>query len=279
MPRRTLERVVEVLSLDELVPAFDRRIREGYLYGDFQFSIDERAEDFLRRGIFSCYRPVAPGTRVPAGQRVLSTEKWQRLLYLAHTDKARAYEEYVEHYLATSGQLYHSDAHQLAEYTDDYHLLLDRAMRATVSATEVITELYVPRSRVADFMAEAAADFRRHGIDVVYGTLRLIRREEDTFLRWARDDFACVIFNLHTVHAEEPLALAAQAFRRLIDMAVARGGSYYLTYHRHATRAQVEACYPEFEGFLAEKRRYDPSGLFDSDWHRHHRALFDGHAA
>ncbi|MGH9197282.1 MAG: hypothetical protein ACRD1T_16275, partial [Acidimicrobiia bacterium] len=56
--------------------------------------------------------------------------------------------------------------------------------------------------------------------------------------------------------------------------AVELGGSYYLTYHRFATRAQVEAAYPQFAEFLRLKRAYDPGELFQSDWYRHYRDLF-----
>jgi FAD/FMN-containing dehydrogenase len=123
-------------------------------------------------------------------------------------------------------------------------------------------------------MAAAADDFRTHGVQPVYGTVRLIRRDAETFLAWAREDWACVIFNLHVRHEPRGLAHAADAFRRLIDLAAARGGSYYLTYHRHATRAQVEACYPQFAEFLRLKRVHDPAERFQSDWYRHYRALF-----
>ena len=68
---------------------------------------------------------------------------------------------------------------------------------------------------------------------------------------------------------------AETAFRGLIDLAIAHAGSYYLTYHRWATRAQVEACHPRFREFLALKRVYDPEELFTSDWYRHYRQLFE----
>ncbi len=61
---------------------------------------------------------------------------------------------------------------------------------------------------------------------------------------------------------------------RLIDIAINHKGSYYLTYHRFATRAQVQACYPQFAEFLRLKRRYDPDERFQSDWYRHYAALF-----
>jgi FAD/FMN-containing dehydrogenase len=75
-------------------------------------------------------------------------------------------------------------------------------------------------------------------------------------------------------HTPDGIARAAAAFRRLIDQAKKRGGSYFLTYHKWATRSQVEACYPQFSEFLRLKRRYDPQERFQSDWYRHYRQLF-----
>jgi FAD/FMN-containing dehydrogenase len=271
VPRVKVRRVVEIVDADALMGAFDARIAAGFRYGDFQFSIDPASEHFLRRGVFSCYEPVADAIPMSAGQRELSVADWKRLVLLAHTDKAAAFEHYARHYLASSGQVYWSDTHQMSVYLDDYHRDVDRALGHRGS--EVITEVYVPRPRLADFMAAASADFRRNRVDVIYGTVRLIRRDEETLLAWAREDWACVIFNLHVRHDPAGQAHAADAFRRLIDLAIARGGSYYLTYHRHATRAQVGACHPRLREFLALKRRHDPHGRFQSDWYRHHEAL------
>ena len=102
---------------------------------------------------------------------------------------------------------------------------------------------------------------------------QLIERDDETFLPWARDRFACVIFNLHTEHTPEGLERSREAFRYLIDAASSREGSYFLTYHRWSTREQVLRCYPQFPEFLARKRAYDPGEVFQSDWYRHHREL------
>ena len=40
MPRTKLERIVKLIDVDQLMPAFDARIAEGFLYGDCQFSTD-----------------------------------------------------------------------------------------------------------------------------------------------------------------------------------------------------------------------------------------------
>jgi FAD/FMN-containing dehydrogenase len=274
VPRQKVERVVQLARIERIVERFDQRIEQGYLYGDFQFSTAPEDRAFLSRGVFSCYRPVDPRTPIPANQLRLSPADWRRLLYLAHRNKLRAFNEFADFYLQSSGQIYWSDTHQLSVYLDDYHGKLDAALQPEVPGSEMITELYVPRQGLPEFMEDVRRDFLRHRVDFIYGTVRLIEPDTETFLAWARQRFACVIFNLHVDHDARGLADSAAAFRRLIDIAIHHGGSYFLTYHRHATPDQVAACYPQFQQFLTAKQRFDPHGVFQSDWYRHYRAAF-----
>ena len=272
--RHRLVRRVEIVRAADLAALFEARIAAGYEYGDFQFTADERSPDFLQRGVFSCYAPVEDDRPVPADQRQLAGDDWRRLLLLAHTDRRQAFEEYSRYYLSTDGQLYWSDTHQLTTYLEGYHADIDRRLGRTCAGSEMITELYVPRTRLAEFLARAAETLRAGDTPVIYGTVRLIERDAESFLAWAREPFACVIFNLHVDHTPAATERAADAFRALIDDAISCGGSFYLTYHRWATRAQVEACYPQFARWLALQRAHDPAGRWQSDWLRHHRRLF-----
>jgi FAD/FMN-containing dehydrogenase len=272
--RRKLERVAAIVATRNVMRAFDERIADDFLYGDFQFITDETSPDFLRKGIFSCYRPVADDAPIPEAQAELCAADWQHLYHLAHVNRRRAFEVYSGHYLATSGQLYWSDTHQLSVYLDDYHRQLDARLGARVRATEMISELYVPRSALNAFLETVRRDFRRHAVELIYGTVRLIKRDTESFLAWAKEDYACVVFNLHTEHSAAGIAKAREDFRRLITRAIEMGGNYYLTYHRWATREQVELCYPQLTDFLRLKRRYDPTETFQSDWYRHYRKMF-----
>jgi FAD/FMN-containing dehydrogenase len=256
--RRKLERVVRLAHASELDELFAERIADGFVYGDFQFEIDPASAGYLQHGIHSCYRPVPDDTLLGAEHR-LSAEDWSRLLHLAHHDKTRAYEVYASHYLATSGQVYLSDRHQLATYIPGYHW---------DGSSEMITELCVPRALLADFLAAAARDLRELEADVVYGTVRLIERDDESVLAWAREPWACVVLNLHVEHTPPGMRRSAAAFGRLIDLALERGGSFYLTYHRWATRQQLLAAYPQLPEFLEAKRAHDPKGIFQSDWYR-----------
>jgi FAD/FMN-containing dehydrogenase len=273
--RRKVQRVVEIRDTVDIPRAFEQRIADGYLYGDFQFATDSKRDSFLSRGVFSCYRPVDPETPITQNPTRFHPEDWARLTYYTHKYKRRAFDIYTKRYLQTSGQIYWSDSQLSAAYVDNYHEELDRKLGAKVKATEMITEIYVPREKLVAFMMDAKKRLRDEDANVIYGTVRLIEKDEESFLAWARENWACVIFNLHIAHTSEGIEKAANSFRSLIDLGIKYGGSYYLTYHRYARREQVEACYPQFKEFLKLKLKYDPEERFQSDWYRHYKKMFE----
>ena len=272
-PRHKVQRIVEVIDLDDLTAMFDRRIAEGFLYGDFQFATDLDSDALLHRGVFSCYRPVDDTTPMPEHHAKLSVENWKELLYLAHVDRARAFQMYSSYYLTTSGQYYWSDEHQMSTHVDDYHRALGTCLGEYEHGSEMITEIYVPRDALVHFLGDVRADFRKSRADLIYGTIRLIERDDETLLAWAKKSYACVIFNLHVTPTAAGIARAQQDFRGLIDRGLAYDGSFYLTYHRWADRGQILAAYPQFPAFLQTKRRFDPEERFQSDWYRYYKKL------
>ena len=137
----------------------------------------------------------------------------------------------------------------------------------------MISELYVRRQDLPAFMASVRDDARLNDVNIIYGTIRLIERDDESVLAWAREPWACVVFNLHVDHSPSGIDKAQRDFRGLIARAIDFGGSYYLTYHRWATAEQVERCHPRMRDFLALKRVYDPDGVFTSDWYQHHARL------
>jgi FAD/FMN-containing dehydrogenase len=272
--RRTkVRRVVVRARTAGIIEAFENRIRDGYLYGDYQFATDASRESFLQQGIFSCYQPVPDDAPLTVNPTRFNPEDWARLTFYSHRYKRRAFEVYSSRYLQTSGQIYWADSQLSAAYVDGYHADLDRALGARIQATEMITEIYVERPRLAAFMGEAAEELRARRANVIYGTVRMIEQDDESFLAWARERYACVIFNLHVEHTAAAIESAADAFRALIDLGIAHGGSYYLTYHRWARRDQVERCYPQMRRFLALKQQLDPDECFQSTWYRHYKEM------
>jgi hypothetical protein len=269
VPRSKVERVVDVIAVKDLLSRVDERLRQGFVYGDCQYSTDLTSDAQTHAGVFSCYRPVAWDTPLPQKQKQLTAKEWGDLYGLARSDKKKAFEVYSKYYLTTSGQVYWSDTHQLAGNFDAYRKAVDIRR-----GTEMITEVYVTRDAFLPLMKQARQDFLDNQVDMTYGTIRFIEKDTESFLAWAKEPSVCIVCNLHVVHTEDGKKKAAMDFRRIIDRAIALGGSYYLTYHRWAERKQVETCYPQFVEFLRLKKKYDPSERFQSNWYRHYKAMF-----
>ncbi|MCK7594886.1 FAD-binding oxidoreductase [Pseudomarimonas salicorniae] len=263
-PRQLLQRSVRLLRRDGLAEAFESARREGARFGDFQFAIDPRSADFMDLGILACYLPTEGELQDAGAGATLSASDWQELLRLAHVDKSEAFRRYSGFYLSTHGQRYASDDHQFGVYLDGYHSAIDAGLGHRGS--EVITELYVPPNEIGRFLGALACLCRESGMDVVYGTVRQIRRDAETLLSWARDDRACVVLNLHVRHDQEGMLRMHRDLRQLYDLALGFGGSFYLSYGLHASAAQLRAAYPDVDRFVAAKRRLDPGEVLSSSW-------------
>lgn len=269
VPRCKVRRVVEIIPVRELMDRFDARIREGCLYGDCQYATHLGDEAALHPGVFACYQPVPDDTPVSPAQRQLSGDEWARFYHLARTDKPLAFTEYARYYRSTDGQIYGSDTHQLAGDFELHRQAVDPSR-----GTEMITEVYVDRDALVPFLAAVREDMVEHGVDMTYGTIRLIEPDAESFLAWAKRPSVCIVCNLHVPATPAGRDRARRDFRRIIDRAIQFDGRFFLTYHRWATREQMLRCYPEFLDFLRLKRRYDPEERFQSDWYRHFRAMF-----
>jgi FAD/FMN-containing dehydrogenase len=273
-PRQKLKRHVEIINLSNFAAKTSQRINDGYLYGDLQFKTDGAAEDFLTRGVYSFYKPVPLDSPIPQQQKKISSDKWKELLALAHSNKAQVFEDYTNYYLSTSGQLYWTDTHQLGYYDENYEAYLKKTLPDYKLGSLMISEVYVPRDRIYDFMTDLSLSNEQQQLDIIYGTIRLIKTDTETFLPWAKQDYACIVLNLRVEHSELGLKKARSDFQLLIDVALNHDGSYFLTYHRWARKDQLLEAYPQFPMFLELKLKYDPQEMFQSDWYRFYKEMF-----
>ena len=134
--------------------------------------------------------------------------------------------------------------------------------------------LLVPPERLESFLAEArdrCADWRMPlaGVEV-----RRTLPEADSFLCWARRDYAAVVLHFAQPPVLGAAVRATQLRCELIDAAIALGGSFHVSCTPEATREQAQACYPQLPQFLAEKRRVDPGEHIVNAWYLHYRRLF-----
>src|SRR6188472_3727934 len=78
VPRQKLRRVVQIIRASDLPKRFEERIAQSFLYGDFQFLVDEKSPDFLQRGVFSCYQHIDDREPIVA-KKELRDDDWLEL--------------------------------------------------------------------------------------------------------------------------------------------------------------------------------------------------------
>lgn len=273
VPRRRIKRNVEVRTTAELVELIEKRTASGAPFGYFQYCIDETSPDFLRTGILTVYEFVAPETSLGA-QSDMDERSLIRLLEAAHRDSGSAYRRYAEFELSKDGNVEWSDLHQLSTYPTGYHEEIQARLGASYAGADLILEVYVPRNNLIPFLEAARRILLTSELRLVYGTIRFIEQDKDSFLPWAKKRYACVIFTPHTSTEARALHKTGGICRKLMQSATNRGGSFYLTYNRFAHPDDLESAYPQFVDFLALKKKYDPMEIFQSDWYRHYKGLF-----
>ena len=273
VPRKKVERVVQIRSVESVPGAFAERLADGFTLGDLQFSIDDKTDGYLREGVFTCYRPVADETPMGAPQKGLEEKDWAEILLLAHANKAQAYRKLAGFYLQTSGQVMWSDEAQMTAYPENYHREIDRRLQ-TPRGSESAVELLCEREKLPALVQETRDYAKRNQLEIVHASVRLVEEDKETFLAWAAKPFACLTLGVHIEHSTRGLISAGDHFRRLIDIALRHGGGWYLTYRRDALRRQVDRAFPQFAEFLKLKRKHDPQELFQSDWYRHYKNMF-----
>ena len=155
-----------------------------------------------------------------------------------------------------------------------YHAEIEKRLGADSVGADLILEVFVPRNELISFLEEARRVLLVTELPLVYGTVRFIEQDKDTFLAWAKKRFACVIFSLHTSGETQALRKTGDVCKQLIRAATKRGGSFYLTYNRFATRDELSSAYPQFQDFLSLKKRYDPRETFQSDWYRYYKGVY-----
>ena len=135
--------------------------------------------------------------------------------------------------------------------------------------TDVLHEYFLPHDQILPFLQDLRGELSRHDAVLINASIRSVHREDITLDYAQGDRFSVVLYLSQRVSRtgnEDMQALT----ERLVSHALTRGGTFYLPYQQHYTRAQVRMAYPAFDAFVATKRRYDPQLLFrNSLWDRY----------
>jgi FAD/FMN-containing dehydrogenase len=148
-------------------------------------------------------------------------------------------------------------------------VLQDRSAKTT----DILHEYFIPMGRVENFLDRLRALIPRHRADLLNVTVRSVRRDGETVLRYADRDMFSFVLLFSQPRTPEADTQMESLTRELIDAALALEGTYYLPYRLHATPAQFRKAYPEAVRFFERKHHYDPDGLFQNRFSERYGSL------
>ena len=134
--------------------------------------------------------------------------------------------------------------------------------------TDVLQEYFLPRGRLEEFLGRVRAILAPGTADLLNVTLRDVRRDGDTLLRYADTDVMALVFFFSQSRTADAEAAMQALTRELIEASLAVGGRYYLPYRLHAAREQFVRAYPMQAAFFALKRTVDPEEVFQNQFYR-----------
>ncbi len=126
----------------------------------------------------------------------------------------------------------------------------------------LLQEYFIPVAAFFDFHKALCKIIKRDAVNLLNVSIRHAPSDTQSTLSWARSE----VFSFVLYYKQRSSAVADRVSqnwtRALIDAALDLGGTYYLPYRLHASRAQFERAYPGVPQFKAIKARMDPHRRF-----------------
>lgn len=142
--------------------------------------------------------------------------------------------------------------------------------RTRAFSTYLLQEYFIPVAAFGSFAREMARILATHEVNALNVSVRHASADATSLLAWAREEvFSFVLYHKQRQGTTAD-ARAGAWTRRLVDAALAHGGTYYLPYRLHATPSQFRRAYPAIDAYAAIKRDVDPDGrLRNRLWDRY----------
>lgn len=150
----------------------------------------------------------------------------------------------------------------------------------TAATTDILHEYFIPPSNFEAFLERLRVIIPSSGCDLLNVTVRDVRQDHDTMLRYADRDMLALVMLFVQPRTPRGEAQMQALGQRLIDAALELEGRHYLPYRLHGDDEQFRRACPQADEFFDRKRGYDPGELFQNQfYHRYGRSAAGARAA
>jgi hypothetical protein len=93
-------------------------------------------------------------------------------------------------------------------------------------------------------------------------TIRYVDHNEDAVLSYSRDEMFAFVLLINQGLSDDEIKKTRNVIRKMIDVTLSFGGTYYLPYQPYPTKEQMKRAYPRTDEFFGLKRTYDEKEIF-----------------
>ncbi|MBX4201031.1 FAD-binding oxidoreductase [Candidatus Parcubacteria bacterium] len=262
----------KVINYTEFLDTYNNQINSDPDNQLFYGHLSTGPQSFLKEMILYTYKKVdEPGVQIPPLAEV-SAIPLRRLMinfskqgYLGATLKWFA-EKYIEPKLESCdiksrAQALGEGEACLVSRNEPMHDSVKYLKNNLKNDTDILQEYFIPRGQFVPFVDEMRKVLLANHANLLNASVRVIHKE-DNFLNYApQDSFAIVLYLNQKTDAQANQNMA-KLTSDLIDLSNEYSGRFFLPYQLHYTFEQLKKSYPEINGFFADKKKYDPDGLF-----------------
>jgi FAD/FMN-containing dehydrogenase len=137
--------------------------------------------------------------------------------------------------------------------------------------TDILHEYFIPKDSVSSFIKVLKNTIPQYKVNLLNITVRNVLSDEDVFLRYASSE----VFGFVMLYNQSTTPEAEKEMRRctekLIDVALALKGTYYLPYRLHANKEQLSKAYPMSKEFFLLKKKYDSQEIFQNEFYKKYK--------
>lgn len=130
------------------------------------------------------------------------------------------------------------------------------------SDTDVLQEYFVPVDKFTAYIDDLREVLNEEELNLVNITVRYVDENGDAVLSYSKEEMFALVLLINQEKSAEGKEDTERIVRRMVDVTLKHGGSYYLPYYEYPSKKQMKEAYPRTEEFFRSKRKLDPEEVF-----------------